>query len=117
MKLHKSQQQYIDLAIKEAKKSTMNHKHGAVIVKGGVVLASAYNYNFSHTQKHDHSMLSRHAEAEAIIQCKLRNISLKGADIFVVRLTRSERNLARSNPCKDCADFIEENQFAHVYHS
>ena len=117
MNLHKNQQQYIDLAIEEATKSTMNHRHGAVIVKEGNVLATAYNYNFSNKQRHSHSMRSRHAEAEAIIHCKLRNISLKGADIFVVRLSRSGKNLANSRPCKDCAEFIEENQFANVYHS
>lgn len=117
LSLSKAQKYYVEVAVREAKNCTMNHKHGCVIVKGGTIIASAHNHNYDWRYENSYKLRSRHAEAAAILQCKSRGISLKGAALYVIRITGKKESLALSKPCEHCAEFIEEHCISQVYHS
>ena len=71
-------EKFINLAIKEAKKSTQQVGCGAVIVKQGKVLAKSYN-----TQRKSHNATA-HAEINAIKKAgvKLKNKKLDECTIY-----------------------------------
>lgn len=80
------------------------HRLGAVIVKGGNILATGYN-QLRPTKTLRHSTL--HAEEAAILKLLDRNRlhQLAGSSIYVFRTTRGNAvGLAR--PCERCMDLI-----------
>lgn len=82
-----SDEQYMRLAIEEAKKSIEPGKCGAVIVKGGEIIAKTYN-----SQRRDHHVTA-HAETKAITEAgkKTGNKKLEGCTVY-----------ATCEPCKIC---------------
>jgi deoxycytidylate deaminase len=85
--------------------SKSNHRvnrHVAIIVRGGAVIATAYN--------HDHT----HAEVAALN--KLWPSERKGARVWSFRLTRSG-NLAMAKPCANCHRYLQESGVRMVYYS
>ena len=106
---------YIELAKREATKSHMGHKHGAVIVDNntGRVLSKGCNQyvEFCHTSRR----LSLHAEINAISNC--RKSQLKNSTLYVVRLDKAG-NLKYSKPCDKCMRFIiNKTDISGVYYS
>lgn len=93
------------IAAKEAKKSEhKQHRHGAVIVKGGNILSTGYNQlrpsNVLKTQ-------TLHAEAHAILKLlnARRHQELVGSTMYVSRWTRGG-TLSNSRPCMVCHDLM-----------
>lgn len=98
---------FINLATAEAHKSDMEFKHGAVLVKGGGVIAAGCNLNRTRIQ--GRNVPSLHAEICAL-KDKSRNqtkgtalltvVWIPGSDLFLVRLSKT--GLAASKPCEAC---------------
>lgn len=104
--LSKKQKAYMNVARFLATKSTMRHKHGAVVVKSGRVLGMGYNKRRNDPRnlnpgRHRYDS-GCHAEMSA-----LKNVSdPRGAIIFVARVNRSGNDLL-SKPCEICASELK----------
>lgn len=103
--LSNKKQRYIDLASRVAEQTDFKeYRHGAVLVRGGVVLNTSCNKNkykawanrFRKIQK-GHATV--HAEIGAILGLD-RSIT-EGATIYVVRVGR-DKHLRNSKPCPMC---------------
>jgi deoxycytidylate deaminase len=83
---------HLRLALREASKARHpQHRHGALLLRGGNVIARAHN--FSHL----------HAE-EAVIGRAWRS-KIKGTTLVVIRVTRGGQ-LSMSKPCERCLSLI-----------
>lgn len=101
----------VDLATKEARKSSMTLKHGSVIVRDRKIIATGHNVSF---ERKEDGRWSLHAEIKAMMNCHREY--LKGASIFVVRL--SDRGvLMNSKPCNRCAVAIIKAGISNVFYS
>lgn len=106
--LSKTDSAYLSVARFAAAKSEARNTHGAVIVKGGRVLAIGYNKHRNDpvfvSPEHIKTDCSRCAEMVAIKGAGTRNV--KGAVIYVARVNNQgvDRN---SKPCPRCQTLIE----------
>lgn len=96
---------YIQEADKEALKSDFEYRMGAVIVRGGRVIARGYN-RMSALQERASRMygvefFSLHAEINALLDCN----NVKGATMFVSGV-KQNGNLINCKPCKKCAKIL-----------
>lgn len=85
---------FLAIALRMAGASTGNHRHGAVIVSGGRIIAKGCN-NYTH---------ERHAEVCAIGKNWLSN--LKGAIIYIARIRKNQPS-GMSRPCPQCMQAIK----------
>ena len=112
-------QQFVEHAIKMAKKSTMEHKHGAVIVLHNEIIATGYNYR-QYYRCHGFSV---HAEVDALTKVKNRKNMLSEAEMYVVRISRfnptcpNEFCIKMSKPCRECSKAIMKYGIRRVYYS
>lgn len=83
---------FLNLALKCARRSIDNHRHGCVIVSGGRPIAMAHN-TYSN---------SRHAETKAMFK-----LNCVGATLYVARI-RKEQPAGMSAPCVNCLKSIRE---------
>jgi len=107
---------YLIKAAKVASKSSMTHRHGAVIVHKNEVIASGYNYSTSYLC-HDYSI---HAEVAAISKLKGRSKEfLSECELYVVRIAHlsHEGVLKYSKPCDRCKEIIEKFNIKKTYYS
>ena len=102
----------LDLAIDEANRSAQNHKHGAVVVQGGKVVASGHNKVTTRVPSH---MYSKHAEMAAIDQFSSKTKTLNDACVYVVRIGKC--GLADSTPCVLCQQFMKQRGIKRVFFS
>lgn len=113
------QQFYINKAINMAKKSTMEHKHGAVIVLNNEIIASGYNQRHYY-MCHGYSV---HAEVDALSKVKSKNFNLSEAEMYVVRIscfnptTPKKYCIRNSKPCQNCSNAIIKHGIKRVYYS
>jgi deoxycytidylate deaminase len=104
------------MAAKAAKESTFKqHRLGAVIVKGGNILATGFN------TRQPSSLLktaTRHAEASAILKLlkKGRQHDLVGSSLFVSRFTSGGR-IGLSRPCDHCMGLIRSVGIKEVWYT
>ena len=88
------------MALTVAKDSKCKQKHGALLVKGGCIVALGYN-----KPRNAHLAITRasiHAEEVAIKKAK----NTKGAMLIVVRI--NSRGMAMSSkPCNQCQELIK----------
>jgi len=107
---------FLKEAIKEAEKSKLHFKIGAIIFKGNSILSRGYN-KISHNKKlHPKFMKwvgSVHAEQDAILSA---NVSLKGSNILVIRINKNYI-LKNSKPCKYCMKYLKYVGIKKVYYS
>ncbi len=107
---------FIDIAICEAHKSSMEHRHGCVIVHKNKAVITTHNYRvyvFSHG-------FSVHAEVEAIKHLRRTKLDPKECTMIVVRLAydaNSVSSLKFSKPCHQCQFEIEKAGFKRVFYS
>ena len=100
----KKQHMFIQAAIDKAHQSPMNHKHGAVIVYRGKIIASGYNYLQQH-KTYSHSI---HAEVAAIKDLlnnkEYRKIPHYKCELYVVRIGKESMGFPTkmSKPCGNC---------------
>lgn len=112
MFINKNISNAIELASKEAYKSRLCHKHGAVIIKNGKIVGKGFN--FSYTEKY-HGNWSMHAENAAIIDCISKGIKVSGTIMIVVRLYKNR--LLNSEPCKNCKQKIKNYGISKIFYS
>lgn len=103
----------IETAIHIAKRSTnKTHKTGAVIVKGGIVLATGW----SHTSEANYTGLRTiHAEMHAIARAKAQRKNLLNAYIYIATISSKSGNVVNSQPCLNCAIALLREDMYAVY--
>ena len=104
------QNKFLSAAIRKIDSSnsdySVQHRHAAVIVKGGRVLSSGVNRIKTHpnavVEDEDGELICKsiHAEMDAISRVKNKD-QLKGATIYVARKGRSDK-VGMSLPCTMC---------------
>lgn len=82
--------------------STCSQKHGAIIVKGGSVIAVGVN-RMRNDPKTVESNFSTHAEIAALRSCS--DVDLKNATVYIARVNRAGKPML-SAPCEDCASAL-----------
>ena len=109
------QQLFLDKAAEIAKYSTMQQKHGAVVVYKNKIIACGFNY-MSHCLNDNNSI---HAEVAAITQLFKNKTILEECDIYVVRIAPPRFNncLKLSKPCEKCTKFIKKYNIRCTYYS
>jgi deoxycytidylate deaminase len=113
--INKKQQLFLDKAAEIAKYSTMQQKHGAVVVHKNKIIAYGFNY-MTHYLNDNNSI---HAEVAAISQVFKNKTILEDCDIYVVRIAPARYNncLKLSKPCDKCTKFIKKYNIRCTYYS
>ena len=105
---------YIDSLKKIAQNSSLQHKHGACLIKSGKVFSFGYNkYIKKIFIENKTIMYTIHAEVDAL--CKVPNKSAKGMDILIIRIGKNK--LKNSRPCNSCIDKLSRYGIIKVYYS
>ena len=101
----------LDLAISQAKKSPMLHRHGAVVWKNNTIMGAGYNYPKvpPTTNKRRFSI---HSERDALNG--LRQDQIYGASSLAIRV-RPDGTLSSGAPCKGCAKLLKRKGIARAY--
>lgn len=92
----------IDLATKAAMKARHRHRLGALIIKGGNVISTGWNYSVNH--------------AETVALGKIFDTNIKGSTLVVVRMRRDGR-LGMSFPCASCLAAIVESGISRIVYT
>lgn len=118
-RLSRRQQSFLNLAMKVADASECNHRHGAVIVRGGSVLSVGLNKWRNEValveQLHADGRstdISVHAEIDALS----RVADPRGATIYVARVNRTG-DPRLSKPCSGCARALQEAGISKVIYT
>jgi deoxycytidylate deaminase len=115
-KLSRKDQSYLNLALKIAESSECVHRHGAVVVKGGRVMAIGVNkWRNRHgtvVKTDTTSDLSVHAEVDALSRVS----DARGAILYVARVSKRGTPLL-SRPCRECYSVIRRNGLKRVVYS
>ena len=101
---------YLHLAMKVAESSVYEMRHGAVVVRGGSVLAVGYN-----KQKNDPIIFgdagSEEAQRNSTVHAEMdalsRVTSAKGAVVYVARINRRGEPVL-SRPCDNCYESLRD---------
>lgn len=99
-----------------ARKSGMNHRHGAIVVRNGEIVAEGYNYEVADYK----TTFSVHAEMDALSKVKhLGKAFLSECDMMVVRIGSAtmEDTTKLSMPCPICRPKIEGLGIRKVYYT
>lgn len=96
-----------------AMKSSMLHKHGAIIYRNGEIIGQGYN----HITTYMCHNFSCHAEVAAINSVKKKDkIKLKESTLVVMRVG-NDGNVKLSKPCEDCSTCIKKHGIKRVFYS
>lgn len=114
--LSKRDAAYLSVASSMALLSKSRRKHGAVIVRGGSVLATGYNKDKNHpnnvSEEHIKTHCSIHAEVDAMK--KINNV--KGATIYVARINSFGKTMI-SKPCQRCYKKIKQSGIKKIVYT
>jgi len=116
----KRKKRFFDLATRVAENAAQGgYKHGAVLVRGNIVLNASHNKNAytrfgERFRRRDKGDATHHAELGCILGLD-RSIT-RGADVYVVRVGRSG-NLLLSKPCDMCEAALRHVGVRRVYYS
>jgi deoxycytidylate deaminase len=102
----------IELAVSQALKSPMQHKHGAVIWKNKTILGAGYNYHLNAPTLNSRKV-SIHSEKDCLTG--IRGDSLYGSCVLAVRVTNSGE-LSDGAPCKGCRKLLRRKGVSKVYY-
>lgn len=100
----------LDAAIAMSRLSKCRHKHGAVLIKSGQVLAAATNLIVGDTTDTTWRTAQLHAEE---IVLRIAGTRAKGATLYVAR-TNLKGETRLSLPCQRCASKIERAKIRRV---
>lgn len=105
---------FMERAAEVALKSSMQQKHGAVIVYKNNIIGSGFNYICDYMCNN----YSIHAEVAAISSLFYNKKILEFCDIYVVRIAPAFNNsLRNSKPCRNCTNFIKKYNLRNTYYS
>jgi len=102
----KTEMRMMQLAMEEAKTSSCHQRVGAVLVKGGKVIAKTVNKNRNHPTVLEEEKIYMNAGvcAERRLISKVSPQNAKGSVIYVVRSARKDDGYATSKPCARCVE-------------
>jgi len=100
------------LAAREAEKSPLRFKLGAIIRDGKRIVSKAFNINKTHTKYGCGRFNTLHAEANAIYKAVRQGYDLNGSILYVYRY-----NGLLAKPCPDCQKLIRQYGIAKVVYS
>ena len=111
-------EEYFTIAYNLALKSTLNSKHGCIIVYKGKIISSGWNKCTIGKDK----IFSIHAEISAISKIKRfrnQNKILENSTLYVVRISNDifDQTYKLSKPCNSCCNFIDKIGIKKIYHS
>lgn len=108
-------EEHIHLLKKIATYSSLTHKHGACLIKGGKICTFGYNRYIKTDMVNDKCIkYTIHAEIDALCKMKLT----KGMDILIIRLGNPKtEKLRNSRPCNSCIDKLTQRGIRKVYYS
>ena len=110
-----TQQRYLDICCELAKKSSLAHKHGCIIVKNGKIISQAFNQKLI-AKTYETVPTSLHAEVAAIKKAKTKLGD--NCELYVVRIGTSNHYRTKySRPCEACTQFINKFKISRVYYS
>lgn len=109
-------ERWINLCLRLTNKSKMpEHRHAAVLVKGGKVLAVGINKNKAGMLADPvYGLKGWHSETDCLLSIPKENI--KDAVLYVAGVTKSGK-LVNSKPCPCCQKFISKFPLKGVYYS
>lgn len=111
------------ISIAKTSQSKARHgtaRHGAVIIAGGRTISTGVNIDRNDPRLMDDNAVRRkyaavHAEVAAIRNAG-RGANLKGATIYVARVTRTDTP-AMSKPCATCQEMLRERGIKKVVYT
>jgi deoxycytidylate deaminase len=106
----------IEKLVKLASNSPIQYKHGACLLKGN----KSYSFGFNKFVKEiylNNQMIkfTVHAEMDALYRFGNKNI--KGMDILIIRISKTNNNLKNSRPCNNCIEKMAQRGIRKVYYS
>ena len=108
---------WIRLCLKLAQKSgAPDFKHGAVLVRGGKVIAHGTNNHKKPGYLADSLYGEKMWHSETDVLTKVRKERIDGAILYIAGLSKAD-NLLCSKPCKCCSKFIQKFNLKAVYYS
>jgi tRNA(Arg) A34 adenosine deaminase TadA len=107
---------YIDMAAREATKSSVLYRHGCIAVVSGKVMARGYNKYRTYSKDGLISdNCSCHAEIDVLRKCLKLNITKK-ISLYIVRISNAE-GLLNSVPCEQCYNTMKQFPIKQVIYS
>lgn len=94
-------------------------RHAAAIINGNDIIRGRNSYKTSPLQlqyQRNEKCVHLHAEIEAIARATRRCGSIKGSELYVIRVGR-RGNIASSKPCEGCIKALLTFGVKKVYHS
>lgn len=114
--LSKKRQDFILKCVEQACRGCLTHRHGAVIVSDGKVIAEGFNKDYVNPIKRRDNY-GIHAEVNAILSTMYLP---KDSILYVVRLKTEDRKviaLNNSDPCHNCRRMCTKNKIKKIYAS
>ena len=110
--------EHVQEAIVEAKKCTMQNKHGCVIVHRTNIISRGHNSN----EMYKNLKFSVHAEVAAINNMKKNRVDVDNVIMYVVRINNKDLwketddiRTQNSKPCMNCMRCISHHNVKKVY--
>lgn len=109
------QELFLSKAAEVARRSSMNHRHGCVIVKNGEIISEGFN----NTEINMYHVNSIHAEVNCLSKLKRNPKVLQDCDMYVVRIGTEKMGcpFKYSKPCPDCTKVILKSGIKRIYYS
>lgn len=101
----------LELAISQAIKSPMQHKHGSVIWKGKTIIGAGYNHHMSAPMPNNRKV-SIHSEKDCLTG--LRGDQIYGSNVLAIRVTKTGQ-LSSGGPCKGCQKLLKRKGIKKIY--
>ena len=105
---------FLNKAAQYAERSTLNQRHGCVVVINDEIISTGWNHNYMCSCQ----VCSIHAEMDALRKIK-RNVDLTCAEMYVVRIGPPSKGspLKLSKPCESCTRGIIHRNLGKVFYS
>jgi len=101
----------LELAMSQALKSPMLHRHGAVIWKYKTILGAGYNH-YVGANPSEKRKISIHSEKDCLTG--IRGDFLYGSSVLAVRVTKSGK-LSSGAACKGCQKLLKRKGVSKIY--
>lgn len=112
-----SDERFADIALREARKSPVQFRHGCVAVIGGKIIERGYNsYQTYSKDGLIGTSCSCHAEISVLRKCLRRNIKGK-MNLYIVRLSNTSNDMLSSSPCKECYETMRQFNIRYIIYS
>jgi hypothetical protein len=89
------------------KRPHRTHYHVAILMKRGKILSQATNRVGSRSRGVGYSELTIHAERNCVKQLGDTSL-LRGADMYIMRISENNTEFKCSKPCSECKIFLEK---------